>query len=139
MMSVALASFTSKNRKSAVSLPFLSRCIDPTRRRPPAVWFSGRPSERTLMPLQFHRAVEDMEIWSASSDHYSFVISFQSPTGPGFRGRLGYVASWRPLHQGRGAIRVLGLPLQSFAEAEDACNTMLNYLKDDTDSTSQQS
>ncbi|KRR28327.1 hypothetical protein ACH79_40545 [Bradyrhizobium sp. CCBAU 051011] len=87
------------------------------------------------MPLQFHRAVEDMEIWSASSDKYSFVISFQRPTGPGFRGRLGYVASWRPLHRGRGAIRVLGLPLQSFAEAEAACNTMLNYLKDDTDSS----
>ncbi|MEY9470858.1 hypothetical protein ABH992_003257 [Bradyrhizobium yuanmingense] len=84
------------------------------------------------MPLQFHRAIEGTEIWSASSDGYSFVISFQSPTGPGFRGRLGYVASWRPLDQSRGSIRILGSPLQSFAEAEDACNTMLTYLKDET-------
>ncbi|OCK53876.1 hypothetical protein [Bradyrhizobium sp. LMTR 3] len=91
------------------------------------------------MPLQFRPAVEDIEIWSASSDHYSFVISFQSPAGLGFRGRLGYVASWRPLHQDRGAIKVLGSPLQSFAEAEDACNNMLKYLKDDTDSAPQRS
>ncbi|MCA1458852.1 hypothetical protein I6F35_37950 [Bradyrhizobium sp. BRP22] len=90
------------------------------------------------MRLQFHRAVEDMEIWSAGGDDYSFVISFQSPTGPGFQGRLGFVASWRPLDQSRGAIRVLGSPFQSFAEAEDACNTMLTYLKDDTDSAPQQ-
>ncbi|MHC2275438.1 hypothetical protein ACVME8_002049 [Bradyrhizobium diazoefficiens] len=82
------------------------------------------------MPLQFHRAVEDMEIWSASGDGYSFVISFQSPTGRGFRGRLGYVASWRPLDQSRGSIRILGSPLQSFAEAENACNGMLSYLRD---------
>ncbi|MDA9544914.1 MULTISPECIES: hypothetical protein [Bradyrhizobium] len=82
------------------------------------------------MPLQFHRAAEDMEIWSANSDGYSFVISFQSPTGRGFRGRSGYVASWRPLDQSRGSIRILGWPLQSFAEAENACNSMLNYLRD---------
>ncbi|TWA90217.1 hypothetical protein FBZ96_11623 [Bradyrhizobium stylosanthis] len=77
-----------------------------------------------------------MEIWNASSNDYSFVISFQSPTGPGFFGRLGYVASWRPLDLSRGAIRVLGSPLQSFAEAEDACNTMLTYLEDETDTES---
>ncbi|KYK50352.1 hypothetical protein [Bradyrhizobium liaoningense] len=82
------------------------------------------------MPLQFHRAVEDMEIWSASSDGYSFVISFQSPTGHGFRGRLGYVASWRPLDQSRGSFKILGSPFQSFAEAENACNRMLSYLRD---------
>ncbi|WP_028351188.1 hypothetical protein [Bradyrhizobium murdochi] len=80
------------------------------------------------MSLQFHLAVEDMEIWSASSDGYSFVISFESPTGPGLHGSPGYVASWRPLYQSRGAIRIIGSPFKNFAEAEDACNTMLNYL-----------
>ncbi|WP_258768874.1 hypothetical protein [Bradyrhizobium arachidis] len=89
--------------------------------------------ERTLMRLQFHRAVEDMEIWSANGDGYSFVISFETPTGAGFRGRLGYVASWRPFDQRRCAIRVLGSPFQSLAEAEHACNMMLKYLNDQTD------
>ena len=62
------------------------------------------------MPLQFHRAVEQMEIWSATSDGYTFVISFESFTGPGFHGRPGYVASWRPIYQGRGAIRIICSP-----------------------------
>jgi len=36
------------------------------------------------MPLQFERAVEKMEIWSANSDGYSFVISYESPAVPAF-------------------------------------------------------
>jgi hypothetical protein len=36
--------------------------------------------------LQFSRAVEDTEIWSAIGDGFSFVISYESPTGPGFHG-----------------------------------------------------
>ena len=84
--------------------------------------------KRLAMSLQFHRAVKDMEIWSASGDGYSFVISFESPTGPGFHGNTGFVASWRPPHRGRGAIRIAGSPFKTFAEAEDACNTMLKYL-----------
>lgn len=80
------------------------------------------------MALQFHRAVEHMEIWSANSDGFSFVITHESPTGPGFHGRPGYVASWRPLYQSRGAIRIIGSPFKAFTEAEDACNTMLKYL-----------
>jgi hypothetical protein len=80
------------------------------------------------MSLQFHRAVEDMEIWSASSDGYSFVISFESPAGPGFRGRPGYLASWRPVYQGRGAIRVVGSPFKTLDEAEAACDAMLKQL-----------
>jgi hypothetical protein len=80
------------------------------------------------MALQFHRAVEDMEIWSASSDGFSFVITYESPVGPGFHGRPGYVASWRPLYQSRGAIRIIGSPFKTFIEAEDACNAMLKYL-----------
>ena len=78
--------------------------------------------------LQFHRAVEDMEIWSTSSDGFSFVITYESPVGPGFRGRPGYVASWRPIHQCSGAIKIGGSPFNTFAEAEEACNTMLKYL-----------
>jgi hypothetical protein len=77
------------------------------------------------MALQFHRAVEHMEIWSANSDGFSFVITHESPAGPGFHGRPGYVASWRPLYQSRGAIRIIGSPFKTFIEAEDACNTML--------------
>jgi hypothetical protein len=78
--------------------------------------------------LQFHRAVEGMEIWSASSDGFSFVITYESPVGPGFHGRPGYVASWRPIHQSSGAIKIGGSPFNTFAEAEEACNTMLKYL-----------
>jgi hypothetical protein len=81
--------------------------------------------------MQFHLAVEGMEVWSASSDGYSFVISFESPNGPGLHGRPGYVASWRPLYQSRGAIKIVGSPFETFAKAEDACNTMLTYLKDE--------
>jgi hypothetical protein len=80
------------------------------------------------MALQFHRAVEHMEIWSASCDGYSFVISFESPTGPGFHGRPGFLASWRPLHQCRGAIKIGGSPFKMFTEAEEACNTVLKHL-----------
>ena len=80
------------------------------------------------MPLQFLRAVEEMEIWSASSDGFSFVISYESPTGVGFHGRLGYVASWRPLDASRGAIKVGGSPFATLADAEEACNKMLEHL-----------
>jgi hypothetical protein len=48
---------------------------------------------RGAMPLQFHVSIEGMKIWSASSEKYSFVISFETPAGPGFRGRLGYLAT----------------------------------------------
>jgi len=84
--------------------------------------------KRLAMSLQFHRAAEDMEIWSASGDGYSFVISFENPTGTGFHGSAGFVASWRPLYQSRAAIRIGGSPFKTFAEAEDACNAMLKYL-----------
>jgi hypothetical protein len=80
------------------------------------------------MALQFHRALEHMEIWSASSDRFSFVISFESPGGPGFHGRTGFLASWRPLHESRCAIKIGGSPFRTFAEAEGACNRMLEHL-----------
>jgi hypothetical protein len=94
----------------------------PSERLPP------NQGEQLAMPLQFHRAVENMEIWSATCDDYSFVISFESFAGPGFHGRPGYVASWRPLYRGRGAIKIIGSPFKSFDEAEAACDAMLKHL-----------
>jgi hypothetical protein len=69
-----------------------------------------------------------MDIWSASSDGFSFVISFESPTGPGFHGRPGYMATWRPLYQNKRAIRINGSPFRTFAEAEEACDTVIEHL-----------
>jgi len=80
------------------------------------------------MPMQFHRAIETMEIWGATSDGYSFVISYESPAGPGLHGRAGYMASWRPAREGRGAIRISGAPFRTFDEAEAACEAMLKLL-----------
>jgi hypothetical protein len=80
------------------------------------------------MSLQFHRAVVDMELWIANGDSFSFVISFESTTGPGFHGRPGYVASWRPLYESSGAIKISGSPFKTFDEAEQACNRMLEHL-----------
>ena len=36
------------------------------------------------MSMQFHRAVEDMEICSANSDGFSFVISYETSAGQAF-------------------------------------------------------
>ena len=83
------------------------------------------------MNLQFRNPVEGMEIWSADSDGFSFVISYESPTGLGFHGRVGFLASWRPLYQNRRAIRITGSPFKTFAEAQDACNAMLKELTGD--------
>jgi hypothetical protein len=80
------------------------------------------------MSLLFHRAVEELEIWSASGDGYSFVISFESAAGAGFHGTPGYVASWRPILKARGAITITGSPFKTFDEAEAACDAMLNHL-----------
>jgi hypothetical protein len=82
------------------------------------------------MPLQFHQAVEHLDVWIASSaDDISFVITFASPTGPGFHGRRGFFASWRSLFSRTGAIKIIGSPFETFAEAEAACDTMLGVLE----------
>jgi hypothetical protein len=81
--------------------------------------------------MQFTRVVspvEDMEIWNASSDGFSFVISYESRSGPGFHGPPGYVASWRPIDQNRSAIKIGGSPFKTLAEAEEACKAMLEHL-----------
>jgi hypothetical protein len=59
----------------------------------------------------------------------SFVITFASPNGPGFHGRLGFLASWRPFYSRTGAVKVAGSPFNTFADAEAACNTMLGVLE----------
>jgi hypothetical protein len=60
----------------------------------------------------------------------SFVISYESPAGPGFHGRAGYLASWRPVYEGRGAIRITGSPFKTFDEAEAACDAMLKLISE---------
>ena len=81
------------------------------------------------MSLQFHQVIEHFDVWIASSADISFVITFASPTGPGFRGRQGFVASWRPVHARTGAVKVIGSPFKIFADAETACNDMLGILE----------
>jgi hypothetical protein len=81
------------------------------------------------MSLRFHQAVENMDVWSASGADISFVVTFASPTGPGFHGRRGFLASWRPFYSSKGAVEVTGSPFETFAEAERACNTKLEELE----------
>jgi hypothetical protein len=82
------------------------------------------------MVLQFHRAVEQIGIWSASSDDgFSFVISYGNRDGAGLQGRPGYMASWRLLYQNRPAIRVTGAPFKTLIEAEKACDDTLKVLR----------
>jgi hypothetical protein len=83
------------------------------------------------MALHFSRVanpVEDMQIWSANSDGFSFAISHESRSGPGFHGHPGFMASWRPVHQNRPAIKVGGSPFKTLAEAENACKALLTHL-----------
>jgi hypothetical protein len=90
-----------------------------------------RQSPLSEARMKFTRVVspvEDMEIWNASSDGFSFVISYESRSGPGFHGRTGFVASWRPILQNRSAIRVAGSPFETLTEAEEACTAMLGQL-----------
>lgn len=80
--------------------------------------------------MQFTRVVSpvDLEVWNASSNGFSFVISYESRSGPGFHGRTGFMASWRPIRENRSAIRVGGSPFKTRAEAEEACKAMLGLL-----------
>ena len=88
--------------------------------------------------MQFSRVitpVEDMQIWSASSNGFSFVISYESRGGPGLRGKPGFLASWRPLHRMRPAVKVIGSPFKTLAAAEQACEAMLGHLISDSPSS----
>jgi hypothetical protein len=88
--------------------------------------------------MQFSRVitpVEEIQIWNTSSNGFSFVISYESRGGPGFQGNPGFVASWRPVHQNRSAVKVVGSPFKTFAAAEQACEVMLGYLISDSPSS----
>jgi hypothetical protein len=80
--------------------------------------------------MQFVRVncIEDMEIWSASRNGFSFVVSYESHSGSGLQGRAGFVASWRPIYENRCAIKIGGSPFRSLGEAEEACRAMLEFL-----------
>jgi len=81
--------------------------------------------------MQFTRVighVADMEVWNASGNGFSFVISHESRSGPGFRGRTGFMASWRPVHQNSSAVTVGGSPFKTLTEAESACEAMASLL-----------
>ena len=73
------------------------------------------------MALHFNRvgpATAELKIWSASERGFSFVISHESSSGPGLHGRPGFVASWRPIHINKPAVRVGGSPFKTLAEAD---------------------
>jgi hypothetical protein len=85
--------------------------------------------------VQFSRVIipiEDMQIWNATSGGFSFVISYESRTGPGLHGRPRFVVSWRPLHRGWSAVKVIGSPFGTFNAAEQACETVLGAFHPDT-------
>ncbi|MFB9267505.1 hypothetical protein ACFFWD_30910 [Bradyrhizobium erythrophlei] len=82
------------------------------------------------MALHFSRidTPDNLEIWSANTGDFSFVISNESRTGSGLHGQLGLVASWRPVNLNKPAVRVDGSPFDTFAEAEEACEALLRHL-----------
>ncbi|MGV7217931.1 hypothetical protein [Bradyrhizobium sp. UFLA05-112] len=84
------------------------------------------------MALHFTRvdtAVRELEIWMASDDGYSFVISNESRAGPGLHGQPGFVASWRPIYMNKPAIKLPGSPFTTLADAEKACEAFLTNLR----------
>ena len=88
--------------------------------------------------MQFSRVitpVEDIQIWNASSSGFSFVISYESRSGPGLQGIPGFAASWRPIYQNRSAVKVIGSPFKTFDAAEQACEIMLGHLISDNPSS----
>jgi hypothetical protein len=91
-------------------------------------WRVTAGGERPMTPLRFRRALDELDVWSARSDRYSFVITYGSPNGPGFHGSAGYLASWRSVHPSSFAVKIIGSPFTFFASAEEACNMMLKVL-----------
>ncbi|MGY8667197.1 hypothetical protein Q3C01_33245 [Bradyrhizobium sp. UFLA05-109] len=61
----------------------------------------------------------------ASSGGFSFVISNESRT---VHGQPGFIASWRPIHLNKSAIKIAGSPFKTFVEAENACEAFLVHL-----------
>jgi hypothetical protein len=131
-------------RRQRIHGPFLSRrggvriatlpCLKPSLGERLIIGRSNRGRRSAVgMAMEFTRVigpVADMEIWSGSSNGFSFVISYESRSGPGFHGRTGFVASWRPIHhQKTSAIKIGGSLFKTLAEAEEACKVMLSHLK----------
>jgi hypothetical protein len=88
--------------------------------------------------MQFSRVITsfaNIQIWNASNNGFSFVISYESRSGPGLRGKPGFVASWRPIYQNRFAVNVIGWPFETLAAAEQACEVMLGHLISDSPSS----
>jgi len=67
---------------------------------------------------------QEMQAWKASGNGLSFVITHESPDGPGFRGEAGFMASWRPEYGNDNASVVVGSPFTTFDEAESACRAL---------------
>jgi hypothetical protein len=88
--------------------------------------------------MQFSRIitpVDDIEIWSASSNGFSFVISYENRGGPGLQGKPGFLASWRPLYRAMPAVKVVGSPFKTLTAAEQACEITLGHLISDSPSS----
>src|SRR5213075_1364073 len=68
-----------------------------------------------------HSDLEDIEVGNSSGNGFAFVISHESRDGAGCRGRTGFAASWRPLHQNSHSVTVTGSPFETLIEAENAC------------------
>jgi hypothetical protein len=76
--------------------------------------------------------IEEVEVWKASSDAASFVISHESRSGPGFHGGNGYAVSWGPIDHTRSASVIPGSPFETLDEAKVACNAMAAILSKGT-------
>ena len=90
--------------------------------------------------MRFSRVVtpvEAIQMWNASSNGFSFVISYESRSGPGLQGSPGFLASWRPIYRNTPAIKVIGSPFKTMTDAEQACEVMLGYLISDSPSSRQ--
>ena len=95
----------------------------------------GGDSRRIVQFSRVITPVEAIQIWNATSYGFSFVISYESRSGPGLQGKPGFVASWRPIYQNRSAVKVIGSPFKTLIAAEQACEAMLGYLVSDSPSS----
>ena len=95
----------------------------------------GGDSSRIVQFSRVITPVEEIQTWNATSYGFSFVISYQSRSGPGLQGNPGFVASWRPVYQNSPAVKVVGSPFKTFAAAEQACEVMLGHLISDSPSS----
>ena len=95
----------------------------------------GGDSSRIVQFSRVITPVEEIQTWNATSYDFSFVISYQSRSGPGLQGNPGFVASWRPVYQNRPAVKVVGSLFVTFTAAEQACEVMLGYLISDSPSS----